>query len=51
MKFVTIIAFSLVSIASFGQVNITPYISAGWANHLNRNGLNMELGIESEFFR
>ena len=51
MKFVTIISLSLLSIASFGQINITPYISAGWANHLTRNGLNLELGIESEFFK
>jgi hypothetical protein len=51
MKFVTITALSLLSIASFGQINITPYISAGYANHLSRNGLNLEAGIESEFFK
>jgi hypothetical protein len=34
-----------------GQVITSPYVSAGWANHLAWNGVNYELGLETEFFR
>jgi hypothetical protein len=33
------------------QVYITPYASSGYINHLGRNGINTELGIETEFFK
>ena len=48
---ITLTLIFFVPIFIFGQVNITPYISAGVANHLIGNGLNYELGIESEFFK
>lgn len=51
MKTLITTIFLLVSIVSFGQINITPYVSAGFANHLTFNGLNYELGIESEFLK
>lgn len=35
----------------YSQVHITPYISSGYINHLGRNGLNTELGVEAEFFK
>ena len=51
MRIITVLVFLLASLASFGQVAISPYISTGYANHLGRNGINIELGIESEFFQ
>lgn len=51
MRFIATIALLLLSIVSFGQINVTPYISGGWANHLTRNGINYELGIETEFLK
>lgn len=33
------------------QVFITPYVSSGYINHLGRNGINSEFGIEAEFFK
>lgn len=35
----------------YSQVYITPYVSSGYINHLGRNGINTELGIEAEFFK
>lgn len=51
MRIITTLVFLLASLASIGQVGISPYISTGYANHLSRNGINVELGIESEFFQ
>ena len=51
MKILITTVLLLLSFVSFGQVNITPYISAGVANHLIGNGLNYELGLECEFFK
>jgi hypothetical protein len=33
------------------QVYISPYASSGYINHLGRNGINTELGVEAEFFK
>jgi hypothetical protein len=35
----------------YSQVHITPYVSSGYINHLGRNGINTELGIDAEFFK
>jgi hypothetical protein len=51
MRIITVLAFLLASLASIGQVATSPYISTGYANHLGRNGINVELGIENEFFQ
>jgi len=51
MRIIAVLVFVMSCIASSGQVVISPYISTGYANHLGRNGINVELGIESEFFQ
>lgn len=51
MRYLIFIALLLFTTASFGQIITTPYISAGWANHLTRNGLNYECGLETEFLK
>ena len=51
MRIIAALVFLLSSIASIGQVVISPYISTGYANHLGRDGINLELGIESELFQ
>lgn len=33
------------------QIYVTPYVSSGYINHLGRNGINTELGIDAEFFK
>jgi hypothetical protein len=51
MRIIAVLIFVMSCIASSGQVAISPYISAGYAEHLKFNGINLELGIESEFFQ
>ena len=51
MRIIAVLVFVMSCIASSGQVVISPYISTGYAHHLGRNGINVELGIESEFFQ
>lgn len=46
LLFLIIFPFNLQS-----QVYITPYVSSGYINHLGRNGINSEFGIEAEFLR
>lgn len=38
-------------LVSTGQVLISPYISTGYAKHLGKDGFNLELGFEGEFFQ
>ena len=38
-------------VISYSQVTISPYLSVGYMNHLTRNGINSELGIDFEFIK
>ena len=51
MKTLAAISLLLISLASYGQIKVTPYLSAGVASHLKLNGLNYEIGIENELFK
>lgn len=51
MRLISTLVLLLSSIVSTGQVIISPYISTGYAKHLGRDGFNLELGVESEFFQ
>jgi hypothetical protein len=35
----------------FAQAKISPYISSGFINHLGRNGINSEIGIDFDFLK
>jgi len=51
MRIITALVFLLASLTSIGQVAISPFMSAGYAKHLGRDGFNLELGVEGEFFQ
>lgn len=51
MRIISTLVLLLSSITSIGQVIISPYASTGYARHLGRDGINLELGIESEIFQ
>ena len=38
-------------ILSYSQVTVSPYLSSGYMNHLTRNGVNSEIGIDFTFIR
>ncbi len=38
-------------IISYAQMSISPYLSTGYMNHLARNGINSEFGIDFEFIK
>jgi len=38
-------------VISYSQVTISPYLSAGYMNHLTRNGINSELGVDFVFIK
>jgi hypothetical protein len=49
MKKIIFLLFVLVfSMNAFGQMNINPYFSIGYLNHMGRNGYNVELGADRE---
>jgi len=51
MRIIAVLVLLLSGLTSVGQVIISPYLSAGYASHLGRNGINLEAGVESEFFQ
>ncbi len=51
MRIITALVFLLTSLTSIGQVALSPCMSAGYAKHLGRDGFNLELGVEGEFFQ
>jgi len=51
MKKLFLLLFSILPFALYSQVHITPYVSLGYISHLERNGINTELGIEAEFLK
>lgn len=48
---ILLLVFILFPVSIFGQVKITSYLSAGYINHLTRNGINAELGFDVEFLK
>jgi hypothetical protein len=51
MKKLLLLLLMTMPLTLYSQIHITPYISSGYINHLTRNGINSELGIETEFFK
>lgn len=54
MKIIRYLLYSSVlffPIYGFSQVEVSPFVSAGWMNHLTRNGVNSEAGIDFEFVK
>jgi hypothetical protein len=51
MKKLLLLLLIITPLTLYSQVHITPYVSSGYINHLGRNGVNSELGIEAEFFK
>lgn len=51
MKKLLLLLFIVLPFTLHSQVFITPYVSSGYINHLGRNGINSEFGIEAEFFK
>lgn len=43
--------FLMLPFYAYAQVSITPYVSTGYINHLQRTGLNTELGFDLELFK
>ena len=47
-KIIFLLLVLVFSMNAFGQMNINPYFSLGYLNHLGRNGYNVELGADRE---
>lgn len=50
-KFYLIIIALILPFIGYSQVTFSPYVSAGYVNHLTRNGINTEIGIDFEFIK
>jgi hypothetical protein len=50
-KFYLIIIVLIFPIIGYSQVAISPYLSVGYMNHLTRNGINSELGVDFEIIK
>jgi hypothetical protein len=51
LKIYLIIIVLIFPIFSYSQVTISPYLSVGYMNHLTRNGINSELGVDFEIVK
>ena len=47
-KFYLILFMSIFPLISYSQVIYSPYLSVGYMNHLSRDGINSEVGIDFE---
>ena len=50
-KLCLLIIVLIFPIISYSQVTISPYLSVGYMNHLTRNGINSELGVDFEIIK
>jgi hypothetical protein len=51
MKKLLLLLLIISPLTLHSQIHITPYVSSGYINHLGRDGLNTEFGVEAEFFK
>ena len=50
-KIIFILFVVFFSVNAFSQINVNPYFSVGYLNHMGRNGYNVELGADREVQR
>ncbi len=46
-----IIVVVLFPLFGFSQINISPFLTSGYLNHLSRNGVNIEAGFDVEIIK
>ena len=51
MKKLLLLLLIILPLTLHSQINITPYVSSGYINHLGRDGVSTELGVDAEFFK
>lgn len=51
MKKLLLLLLAVFPLTLHAQIHITPYVASGYINHLGRNGINSELGIDAELCR
>ena len=50
-RFYLIAIILIFPIISYSQITISPYLSVGYMNHLTRNGISSELGVDFEIIK
>jgi hypothetical protein len=51
MKKILLLLLIIAPFTLHSQIPIAPYVSSGYINHLGRNGINTEFGVEAELLK